>query len=156
MHRAPIRRLGSEACVSKGHSLVLRLFHEWFVFRDVYITFVESGSDCETRSNGVARRQKHQVGRGKWGLVSCEKIAAGQPFVCVEKDKNRCARCGAQRSAEMKMKACAGCKTVLYCSKQCQAEDWEGHKGRCRRLSQAASSAPKAAQQVAASPPSDE
>ena len=79
---------------------------------------------------------------------------AGQPALCVEKDKNRCARCGAMRSAEMKMKACAGCKTVLYCSKQCQAEDWEGHKGLCRRLSQAlASSAPKAAQQVAASPP---
>jgi hypothetical protein len=45
----------------------------------------------------------------------------------------------------------AGCKTVLYCSKQCQAEDWEGHKGLCHRLSEAPS-APKAAQQVAESP----
>jgi hypothetical protein len=77
---------------------------------------------------------------------------AGQPALCVEKDKNRCARCGAQRSAELKMKVCAGCKTVLYCSKQCQAEDWEGHKGLCHRLSEAPS-APKAAQQVAESPP---
>jgi hypothetical protein len=53
-------------------------------------------------------------------------------MVCVEEDKNGCARCGAQRSAEVKMKACAGCKMVLYCSQQCQAEDWEGHKDRCR------------------------
>ena len=75
-------------------------------------------------------------------------------MVCVEKDKNRCARCGAQRSAEVKMKACADCKMVLYCSQQCQAEDWEGHKGLCRKLSQdLASSAFEAAQQVAASPP---
>jgi hypothetical protein len=63
-----------------------------------------------------------------------------QPALCVENDK-RCTRCGAQRSAELKLKRCMGCMTVLYCSKQCQAEDWEGHKDLCHRLSEAASAA---------------
>lgn len=35
-------------------------------------------------------------------------------LLCVETDKSRCTQCGAQRSPQMKLKACAGCKLVLY------------------------------------------
>lgn len=27
---------------------------------------------------------------------------------------------------------CAGCKSVSYCSKECQAESWKAHKGACK------------------------
>jgi len=68
--------------------------------------------------------------------------------MCVENIKNQCARCGAQRSDEVKLKACAGCKIVLYCSRQCQTQDWDGHKDLCRKMAEAPA-ASKAAQPAA-------
>jgi len=68
--------------------------------------------------------------------------------MCVENVKNQCARCGAQRSDEVKLKACAGCKMVLYCSRQCQTKDWDGHKDLCRKMAEAPA-ASKAAQPAA-------
>ena len=53
-------------------------------------------------------------------------------------DRNRkaCKTCGKLNAElseeEKKLKTCSKCKTVAYCSKECQKKDWEGHKKDCR------------------------
>ena len=54
-----------------------------------------------------------------------------------------------QRSDEVKLKVCAGCKMVLYCSRQCQTQDWDGHKDLCRKMAEAPATS-KAAQPAVA------
>lgn len=45
-----------------------------------------------------------------------------------------CAHCG-RKGDNMKLRQCASCKKVLYCSKFCQAENWTVHKNRCAQTS---------------------
>jgi len=42
-----------------------------------------------------------------------------------------CATCGAAASAQMLQ--CSTCKTVPYCSRDCQREHWRTHKAKCQR-----------------------
>lgn len=39
-----------------------------------------------------------------------------------------CAKC---RVGQPRMQKCSGCRTVHYCSKECQKLDWKRHKGTC-------------------------
>jgi hypothetical protein len=47
-----------------------------------------------------------------------------------------CARC--KSTAEMlegaKLQECTGCRSVRYCGRACQKEDWPAHKATCKRL----------------------
>lgn len=47
----------------------------------------------------------------------------------------RCAACGAGAAA-CKLKKCAGCQAVLYCTADCQRADWRDHRRTCRRQRQ--------------------
>lgn len=42
-----------------------------------------------------------------------------------------CANCGVGDEGINKHKACARCKTVHYCSRECQKQHWKTHKPRC-------------------------
>ena len=46
-----------------------------------------------------------------------------------------CAVCGVRPSPGSKHKLCGGCKAVVYCSKECQANHWKegGHKSECSK-----------------------
>ena len=33
-----------------------------------------------------------------------------------------------------KLKNCAKCKGIMYCSRECQKQDWKHHKKDCARL----------------------
>ncbi len=45
---------------------------------------------------------------------------------------NRCAACG---KSNLKLRRCGQCKAVAYCSKECQSDDWNVHKPRCKTSS---------------------
>ena len=45
--------------------------------------------------------------------------------------KRRCAACGIE---ERKLRRCARCRTVSYCSVDCQRQHWPEHKQRCKQL----------------------
>lgn len=64
---------------------------------------------------------------------------------------HECAACGVTRGSGVKLRRCAGCASVRYCSEQCQVAHWQsGHKRECRRLRAAAQAAAAAAQAAAA------
>jgi hypothetical protein len=55
-----------------------------------------------------------------------------------------CAFCNQPAQAGMKLFKCSACKSVRYCSKECQAQHWKagGHKQECKRLAAIASPDP--------------
>ncbi|KAL1943668.1 hypothetical protein VTO73DRAFT_4113 [Trametes versicolor] len=44
----------------------------------------------------------------------------------------RCYQCGNPEDEQLKLRKCAGCASVLYCSKECQKRNWMYHKPTCR------------------------
>ena len=44
-----------------------------------------------------------------------------------------CARCG--KPGATGMLRCSKCKSVRYCSRECQRSDWKQHKLRCKEVS---------------------
>jgi hypothetical protein len=53
--------------------------------------------------------------------------------------------CAAREAHTAQFKLCSACKTVCYCSKAHQAEDWPAHKAACKAARKAAAAAEKAA-----------
>jgi len=55
--------------------------------------------------------------------------AAGMPVF------NACSFCGSKESETIKHKRCSACRQRLYCSSDCQKQDWkQGHKEECKKL----------------------
>lgn len=52
-----------------------------------------------------------------------------------QKTSSACGNCGKE---EKKMRTCSACRTVLYCSPQCQKEAWPVHKAACKKAKAAA------------------
>ena len=40
--------------------------------------------------------------------------------------------CAVHETRIKQFKCCSGCKSVAYCSKECQKDDWASHKGECK------------------------
>ncbi|KAI0741325.1 hypothetical protein C8Q80DRAFT_128957 [Daedaleopsis nitida] len=60
-------------------------------------------------------------------------IKSRQPPLVVT---TRCHHCGAEEHSlpeGQKLKRCTGCKTLVFCSKECQKASWSEHKLLCRR-----------------------
>jgi len=51
-----------------------------------------------------------------------------------------CEHCGnsPSQNPDIKLLLCSQCKTVAYCSKTCQTENWKSHKAQCKQLVAAA------------------
>ncbi|KDR81037.1 hypothetical protein GALMADRAFT_241659 [Galerina marginata CBS 339.88] len=43
-----------------------------------------------------------------------------------------CSNCQRPESDSVKLRKCAKCKMILYCSKECQTRDWPTHKSHCK------------------------
>ncbi|EIW60864.1 uncharacterized protein TRAVEDRAFT_71120 [Trametes versicolor FP-101664 SS1] len=56
----------------------------------------------------------------------------------VPTDLRRCSWCGEAEKPSQKLKKCAACEYVMYCSKQCQKSAWSDHRGSCQYMSQGA------------------
>ncbi len=39
-----------------------------------------------------------------------------------------CYHCGKAEDEQLKLRKCSGCSSALYCSKECQKEQWKTHK----------------------------
>ena len=44
-----------------------------------------------------------------------------------------CASCGIAEIDEIKLKKCAACKSVQYCSDECEADHRQQHEGECEK-----------------------
>jgi len=49
-------------------------------------------------------------------------------------DLTTCRICGKAPTATEQLKRCGNCKLLLYCTKECQAKDWNTHKVHCKKV----------------------
>jgi predicted DNA-binding protein YlxM (UPF0122 family) len=75
-----------------------------------------------------------------------QKAEARQSQKTAKINKDHCSQCK-KTGAELNtiLQKCARCRTVLYCSKECQRTDWPKHKEVCRVLAAAPAKAHPAA-----------
>ena len=95
---------------------------------------MECQSDSDSpRGGGAASEASTAVLRrdvSATAAARCSKHGAGAMEV-------RCAREGCEAQEQLlaprsdKMKKCAACHAVYYCSKKCQREDWPRHRSQC-------------------------
>jgi hypothetical protein len=98
---------------------------------------------CARRAGAAARRAWRALQRS--GVLAARGVAAraradersmgGCRVVRITADMRRCAlaSCGEpEMHAKGQFKLCAACKTVAYCCKAHQAEDWAAHKAACK------------------------
>ncbi len=60
------------------------------------------------------------------------------PSELQEFTERKCRNCGRSENDlkdDEKMRLCSGCKSVCYCSGNCQKTDWKFHKSDCKRVS---------------------
>jgi hypothetical protein len=83
---------------------------------------------------------KLQCFGSSWPLANLEVIQSrdSKKFIHkVMRDVNEyegCTKCGKHRSVGVKLLKCAGCRTTLYCSLECQKAHWKTHKPDCKRI----------------------
>ena len=86
--------------------------------------FIQMGLDnglSERKALAAALKQYHvSKGRSKEGIKGSQRPLAN------------CALCHARESTENRFKACAACKMVYYCCRECQETDWKVHKPFCK------------------------
>jgi hypothetical protein len=63
--------------------------------------------------------------------------SAAHEIVGRKKNKERCNACGKQKGSNSSLKLfdCSRCKTVAYCGRDCQKQDWKMHKQECASAS---------------------
>ena len=100
---------------------------------------VEAGADLSVRDSygstprHVIKRMSSKSMEAAAMLRILDDHASGRTPA---QDFCSCGACGKEPSATGKrLQVCAGCRSVSYCSKQCQREHWKnGHKAECERL----------------------
>ena len=65
-------------------------------------------------------------------ITSTNKFNMSTPNANVNKTPT-CAACGKQENTNTKLMACAQCKSIKYCTKLCQRNDWPSHKTTCNK-----------------------
>ncbi len=61
-------------------------------------------------------------------------------FIVFEPKENKCLKCGKMKKdlvPPSKLRTCASCESVKYCSTKCQREDWKEHKPKCKIIARA-------------------
>ena len=103
----------------------------------------------QLQSSGVLQARRAQESIAKQPHEAEMELAVEAEFKKVEAAFNksvkapgrrRCALagCGTKEAHPAHFKSCAACRIVVYCSKECQAEDWASHKKACKAARKAA------------------
>lgn len=97
---------------------------------------VQQGRDAERNAVASAwARQNPGKSHMEWGGLETQALfdqyAAPPPSATSPRaDKLTCGYCG--ESSVGKLRVCAACKVVYYCSRECQVASWKGHKLLCK------------------------
>lgn len=118
-HDADVLSISANVCVECGkpakdvhHTTVDSLLQEPFVVA-LYSHVMCGGTACEWKL------QKLNV-----GVAYC--MASGKDSDDPERgSKLRCSKCKEEKEG---LDSCAGCRTAVYCGKDCQKADWQRHK----------------------------
>jgi hypothetical protein len=92
---------------------------------------LERGGVLEERN--VARSCAESLERGNARAAAAADAAAARGLRCCALEA-----CAKRESHVSHFKLCSACKTVVYCSKAHQAEDWPSHKAACKTARKAA------------------
>jgi hypothetical protein len=93
--------------------------------------YIEHGGDVDGKDNdGMTVLMLVEMMRGKVPGMA-EVLAKGRG----PRGEGDCANCGRRKSGEKAFAACAKCKSVRYCSQDCQKVDWRTHKKSCKAKS---------------------
>ena len=110
------------------------------------IEFETSGEEEEYKKKSIADREDQN--REALALRNAQLEHAtemyrkrhGLDYVAPPPHLNRCQKCSKQSSFGFhdkrfgqEMKRCSRCKSVRYCSAECQKADWKNHKKECRK-----------------------
>jgi hypothetical protein len=79
---------------------------------------------------GLSNRAAHESGHDK-PEKGKEGPAQGYNHM-FEPSKPKCELCRNTAKGEVKLKTCTACKSVKYCSRECQRAHWKVHKPACK------------------------
>ena len=94
-----------------------------------------SSGDGNGGGLGTSTATQQQQGGGTAG----EAGEAGTPAPPAA--TRRCHHCGATKAPGVKLKLCAGCMHVYFCSADCQKASWREHKAACKAAGKAVAAA---------------
>lgn len=115
--------LGGVGCLSCGDRKMYWLSSAAVVAKGLFRTNYRYS--CETTSVPVCdSNRKNCLRQGR--KVNAE-LTVSSGLVCM-----KCGKLDSESARGVKMKACASCKTMTYCSRDCQRTDWARHKLECR------------------------
>ena len=90
--------------------------------------YAAAGSGVNVGSTGPADRKASTALDGDRSGAVEEGAFRPQPA------PRECRRCCTEAGQAGKLRVCSGCMRVMYCSKECQREDWKRHGEICRRV----------------------
>jgi hypothetical protein len=109
---------------------------------DPAVQMLMSAALQQLESSGVLESRQieanaHVLERGRRSMITAIADSAAAP------ERRTCAlgSCGAREAHVALFKSCAACRTVAYCCKEHQVEDWASHKAACKAARKASKNA---------------
>ncbi|TFK27873.1 hypothetical protein FA15DRAFT_118555 [Coprinopsis marcescibilis] len=99
--------------------------------------FLEAGADVTIKDgNGAVASGGHVVCGPRVSATVQKWLRIRSGTAHPPMAEKACARCGDKKSA---LKSCGRCRTVQYCSTECQGASWKSHKQSCKPFDEASS-----------------
>ena len=136
---------GNEYLVAEA-TLVYQLQHDLslFLLLDPRVSLLLMDACERMNGSGILRERGLDQAAMELSREEADAESAPEPAWGGDTDALRsCALegCGAREAHPQLFKRCGGCKTVVYCSKECQLADWPAHKAACKAARKAAAQA---------------
>ena len=129
----------NERRIVRNYNGVLRVFCDglpWYKFINAKKVF-NSSKPLSDLGRTIQERMKHcSLDKAITDTMSDIHEAQGRPRKAIpfsERPLGHCGKCHRRETTTKRHQLCARCKTVLYCCRECQANDWAKHKRSCKR-----------------------